>query len=143
MLAAGVNTLIIDRGNTKNTVNQMNDFIANKKDSLFLFPQGMLGSHTTLTKFRTGAFATNYNVQPVVLKYKQDVSVMTFFQMVCFPRVDVEVIVLDEVPRDVDEKVENYCERIRVLMAKAGNLEFSRVDSHDIREEAAFAHKKH
>lgn len=134
VLGAGFNVLMIDRGTSKNTVSQMNDFVKQKNDSLFIFAQGMLGSYRTLTKFRTGSFATNYNVQPIVLRYKQDVSSMSFFHILCFPSVDIELTVLDVVPKSESSTAEEYCERVRHLMAESGGFRLSEVDSHDVKE---------
>lgn len=102
-------TLVISRGMKQNTVDLMNKFLAEdyKHSSMYVFPQGLFANVHTLTKFRSGAFATRFPVQPIVTRYKQDVSSLSILETLCYPRIDVTVHVLDVMPPPLDTEVES------------------------------------
>jgi len=140
-------TLVISRGNKLNTVDLMNRFMSedSRHTSMYVFPQGLFAQIDTLTRFRSGAFATRHPVQPVVTRYRQDVSSLSMLESLCFPRVDVTVHVLDVMPRegveatpakDTDDaaaKARMYAERVRKHMAAHTSppLLLSNVQSYD------------
>lgn len=95
-------------------------------------PQGIFSHIWTLPRFRTGAFATKYNVQPLILLYKQNVSSLSMFNILCYPCVDVTVKILPEEKRLIDESVNNFSERVRKNIAIEGNLLLSNVSSRNI-----------
>jgi hypothetical protein len=154
-------TLVVERGSNKNTVQLMNRFLSQdaRYASMYVFPQGMFAHVNSITRFRSGGFATRYPVQPIVTRYAQDVSSLSLLEMLCYPAVDVTVHVMDVVPReaaedqdeDQDRGAENdedpggrhgeeaaararlYAERVRRLMAShvSPPLLLSNVDSYD------------
>lgn len=86
---------------------------------LLIFPEGMLTHTETIGKFRSTAFKLGYPVQPIVLKYKQNVFNLCNFDIWCFKRIDVEVKVL--------KPTTDTAENVRQLMAKEGDLKLSNV----------------
>lgn len=123
-------TLVISRGSGQNTVDLMRQFLM-RHPSLYVFPQGLLGRWDTLTRFRTGAFALGLPVRPVIAKYRQDVSSMSLFHLLCHPRVDLEVCVMDTMECGEGEEIAVFAERVRLEMAQYVNFLLSDVTSHD------------
>ena len=119
-----------DKNKKENIIDQINNFVEKNK-SILICPQGLLGSYDTISKFRTSAFRTKFPVQPIVLKYKQNVSSMSSFNMLFFDRVDVSINVMDlEYPLN-NETPDEFAERIRIKMANECDLLLSNVESHD------------
>ena len=87
-------------------------------------PEGMLTQHKTICKFRSTAFKLGYPVQPIVLKYRQNVFDLINFDIWCFKKINVEVTVLDPIDTDGSEK---SIESIRQTMAKVGGFYLSEV----------------
>lgn len=121
----------VERGKSNKSVEKIEHHI-DKHGSLLFCPQGMFGHKDVLTSFRTGAFATKYNVQPVLALYKQNISSLSMFNILCYPRVDVTIKILPELTKKTDESVGEFTERSRKYMACEGNLLLSNVSSRDI-----------
>lgn len=102
-----------------------NYFLQNPTESkLIICPEGMLTHHNTIAKFRSTAFNLGYPVQPVIIKYKQPIYDLIGFDIFCYPKIDVEVKVLDPIETDgSDESIE----KIRKIMADEGDLLLSDV----------------
>ncbi len=134
--------LMIDRGNTTNTVAKMKNYV-NKYGSICLFPEGMLTHPNTLIKFRTGAFYVGYPVYPIVLKYKNvigDTSSSNFILKIASAQQEViEMTILDPFYPPFDEK---KIETVRNSMAKKGKLLLSRVSNKDIKEDIKISNSK-
>jgi hypothetical protein len=84
----------------------------------------MLTHHKTICKFRTTAFKLGYPVQPVILKYRQNIFDLLNFDMWCFRKINVDVTVLN--PIDTDGSNESI-ESIRQTMANVGGFYLSDV----------------
>ena len=129
------NVLFVKRGyasETKSIVDQINDFV-NKHNNILICPEGLLGKYNIINKFRTSAFRTNYPVQPIIIKYKQDVSSINPLDILLFPRVDIEIYVLDPIVNTTLTPLE-YAENTRASMARMCGLLLSNVDSRDIKD---------
>lgn len=121
----------VERGKSKNSVKEINDHV-DKNGSLLFCPQGLFAHHQTLPLFRTGAFATKFNVQPLLILYKQNVGSLSMFNILCYPRIDVTIKILPTEQKKDNESVQEFTERVRCLMAKSGKLLLSNVSSRDI-----------
>lgn len=93
---------------------------------LIIFPEGMLTHHKSIGKFRSGAFVTGYPVQPIIIKYKQNVFDLIGFDLLLQPQIDVEVIV--EKPIDSDGS-DVSIEKIRDHMSFIGEFFLSNVSN--------------
>lgn len=130
------NALFVKRGETNkktSIVEQINNFIE-KYGNITICPQGLLGRYNIINKFRTSAFRTKYEIQPIILNYKQNVSSLTFFEILCFPKIDVEIKIMDKMNIKENESVEEYSERVRQIIAKEYNFGLSNVISKDIKD---------
>lgn len=149
------NTLTIKRGNQKkvtfrtdqqydllennnlkyNTVTQMIEFLNKEKtNGFFVFPTSIFDQYQTLSKFRTGAFAMGFPIQPIILKYKQDISSMNILHIMMMEKVDVEVIVCDLMYNNENKSINEFAEEVRNIFKEKGNLLLSNVDPHDARD---------
>lgn len=136
ILSKYTNVLFVKRGESskdKNIVDQINDFI-DMNGNIGICSQGLLGKYDTLSKFRTSAFRTKHPVQPIMLKYKQDVSSIDTLNILLFPRVDVEIFVMDITKIDINETPNQFTERVRMSMAKQCNFTLSNVYSNDVKD---------
>lgn len=131
MMKECTHVYFVERGKSNNSVEKIQNHIE-EKGSLLFCPQGIFSHIWTLPLFRTGAFATKYNVQPLLVLYKQNVSSLSMFNILCYPQVDVTVKILPEVTKGVDEHVNTFAERVRRNMSQEGNLFLSNVSSRDI-----------
>ena len=126
-----IQCMIIKRGNTKNTVQQMKDYV-DKHNSICLFPEGMMTNPNTLIEFRTGAFYIGYPIIPIVIKYKNVISAMDIsnfiLKIASYQIEEVDVFILDPYYPPFDHK------KIRLEMAKTGNLLLSRVSNRDLHD---------
>lgn len=102
-------------------------FSTNPQESrLLIFPEGMLSYYRAICKFRSGAFITGYPVQPIIIKYKQNIFNLLGFDMLCQEQIDVEVYVCD--PIETNGSAESI-EKIRKQMATLGNFFLSDVSN--------------
>jgi len=122
--------ITIVRGTSQNSVQLMNNYLDTGK-SILVFPQGLFGNYNTLTHFRTGAFATRYNVQPIILKYVQDISCLDPVDMLMFDNINVNVHILEPIEKLENESVPEYAERARNIISEHCELKLSNVDSRD------------
>lgn len=130
-----IQILVIDRGNNKNTVEQMRQYVE-QKGSICLFPEGMMTNPNTLINFRTGAFYIGYPVYPIILKYKKvvsDMSTSNFILKISSCQTEtIEMSIMNPFYPPFDEtKIEN----IRNKMAEKGNFVLSRVSNKDIKDQ--------
>ena len=117
--------LINESSNISNYDKIKNYFLTYPNESkLIICPEGMLTHHLTITKFRSTAFKLGYPVQPVVLRYAQPIYDLLGFDIFCYPKIDVEIKVLDQIETDGSEE---SIEKIREKMAEEGNLLLSNV----------------
>lgn len=128
--------IIIDNEIIKNELDNMNEPLSNynkiasyfskypNETRLMIFPEGMLTHSNTITKFRSTAFRLGYPVQPVILKYKQDIFDLLNFDIFCYNKIDVSVNVLEPIKTDGSKE---SIEEIRNIMAKSGNFFLSNV----------------
>lgn len=117
--------LINDSSNISNYDKIKSYFLTYPNESkLIICPEGMLTHHLTISKFRSTAFKLGYPVQPVVLRYAQPIYDLVGFDIFCYPKIDVEIKVLDPIDTDGSEK---SIEQIREKMAEEGNLLLSNV----------------
>lgn len=126
--------LVIKRGQKGNVVNKMKEYLDTVGD-ICVFPEGAISSQDTLTRFRTGAFRTDYPVQPVVIKFNPDFYTPDLnqfaYNLVSQKKIEVTITILNpEFPPFDDAKIEN----IRKKMAKTGGFALSRVSNRDINE---------
>jgi 1-acyl-sn-glycerol-3-phosphate acyltransferase len=100
---------------------------------LMICPEGMLSNAHCLTKFRSSAFKCNYPIQPVVIKYQQNVFDIVNQGMFNNEKIDVEIIVLDKremISQDYNSPVFlQQIEDIRHEMATVGGFALSRVEN--------------
>jgi 1-acyl-sn-glycerol-3-phosphate acyltransferase len=107
-----------------------NFFSKNPEESrLLIFPEGMLTHYKSICKFRSGAFVTGYPVQPIIIKYKQNVFDLLGFDMLCQEQIDVEVYVCNPIETDGSK---DSIEKIRSHMAKLGEFFLSDVSNRKI-----------
>lgn len=126
--------LYIQRGDKKNTVSKIKEFIENI-GNICLFPEGLVTHYNTLAQFRTGAFNAGYEVQPLIIKYSPNVHHTDYkkfiLRLLSQERIDVELEVLD--PYNPPFNKESIAE-IRDKMAMRGDLAKSRISNRDIKE---------
>ncbi len=97
-----------------------------KEKKLLIFPEGFLSHSEMLCKFRSTAFKLGYPVQPIILKYNQNIFNLLNFDILCNKEIIVKVKVMDPINTDGSyESIEN----IRKLMAQQGNFKLSNVIS--------------
>ena len=128
------NDIMKNESTSKNESNSENESNYNKiaeyfnkypdETRLMIFPEGMLTHSKTVCKFRSTAFKLGYPVQPVILKYKQDIFDLIDFGIFCYPKIEVDVEVLESTNTDGSKE---SIEEIRNKMAKSGNFFLSNV----------------
>lgn len=123
--------LIIDRGIKNNTVKLIENFV-NTNNVIFICPQGIFSHYQTISKFRSGAFATKYPVQPIILKYKQDISSMSMFYMLLNDRVDVNIEIMNVIPNIKNLSPKEYSEFVLDQIIIKSNLIKSNISSIDV-----------
>ncbi len=131
MLCKLVPLIIIDRGKTKGTVEQMKEYIKDNR-SICVFPEGTMYSEKTLGKFRTGCFHTGYPVLPITIKYEPYLSeydTTVFFQkMLSLSELKITVTIGNYVEGPFDD---TKIEQVRIKMAKSGGYALSNVSNRD------------
>jgi 1-acyl-sn-glycerol-3-phosphate acyltransferase len=110
------------------------DFLQ-KHNKLMICPEGMLSGTNTIVNFRTSAFKCaaelDCDIQPIVIKYMQDIYSLVGSDILNNHRVDVEIIVLDRMKTDGSQE---SIEKIRQLMAKVGGFQLSRIENRSIQK---------
>ncbi|AYV80357.1 MAG: lysophospholipid acyltransferase [Gaeavirus sp.] len=129
IFAAKCNLLIFDQNKDTNVVNKIKEYL-NTHKIITIFPEGTIGSNHTLLRFRTGAFYTDANICPIVIKYRPhiwDDDIKTIiFKLTSQPEINVDIIINDLVhPPFDDNKINN----VRNFMAEIGELKLSRVST--------------
>ena len=134
-IAKLANMIILDRGkNGSNTVNTMKENLK-KGYSITIFPEGMITSPKTLSKFRTGAFMTGFPVQPLLMKYDnpiQSEKASFLYYILSQKELNITITVLDVCHGPFDKR---KIEAIRHDMACKGNMMLSRVSNRGLIED--------
>lgn len=125
--------VVITRGEKNNTVRKIESHV-DTHNQIFICPQGIFSHYRTITRFRNGAFSTKYNVQPFIIKYKQNVSSMTLFNMLLFDRVDVDVIVMKPITKSENITPCEYSNIVLDSMIKESGFTLSNVTSVDVKD---------
>ena len=134
IIASKCNLLIFNRNKDTNMVEKIKRYLE-EKHIITIYPEGAMGNHNTLLRFRTGAFYVGAPVCPIIIKYKpfvwDDDLKTLLFKLTTQSEIIVDVIVSDLVyPPFNDEKINN----VRKFMAEVGNLELSRVSNKSIQD---------
>ena len=132
MLTNIVPIMIIKRGKTTNTVEEMRKFIE-KNRSICLFPEGVMSHPDTILRFRTGAFHIGKKIYPIVLRYsdlQSDFDITKFlFKSSTRKKVKIYMDVIGPYnPPFTPESIEI----IRSDMARVGDMLTSRVTSRGV-----------
>lgn len=125
--------IIINRGEKNQTVDKIENHV-NKYGEIFVCPQGIFSHYQTISQFRTGAFCTKYNVQPIILKYKQNVSSMTMLNMLLHDSIDVDVIVMKPILKPQNINSLDYAKFVLKSMIDESGFLMSNVTSHDVKD---------
>lgn len=125
--------VVINRGERNGTVQKIENHVDNY-NQIFMCPQGIFSHYQTISRFRNGAFSTKYNVQPFIIKYKQDVSSMSLYNMLLFDRVDVDVIVMKPIVRSENTQPSEYSNIVLESMIKESGFLLSNVTSTDVKD---------
>lgn len=127
--------LMVNRGDKNrgdNIIEEMRKFVE-KHGSICLFPEGLMKHPDALVRFRTGAFHIGYPVYAITIRHNDIVSdgyINGFLYKLSAKRnINMEVHVLGPYYPPFDEK---SIEKIRIEMAKNGNMVLSRVANRDI-----------
>ena len=120
------NVIINEKDKNISNYNRIAEYfnIYPEESRLLIFPEGMLSNSTTICKFRSTAFRLGYPVQPIILKYKQNIFNLVNFEMWCCKTIDVEVKVLKPINTFGSYK---SIENIRKIMANEGEFKLSNV----------------
>lgn len=134
IIASKCNLLIFNRSKDTNMVEKIKKYLELKK-IITIYPEGAMGNHTTLMRFRTGAFYVDSPVCPIVIKYNpyiwDDDFKTLLFKIITQQEMTIDVIVNDLVyPPFNDEKIS----QVREFMSKVGDLKLSRVSNKSIVE---------
>lgn len=130
-ITAIIPSLCINRGEKNNTVEKINDFV-DKHNSIILYPQAIFSSIDTITQFKSGAFTTKYPVQPIIIRYKQDISSISYWKMLLLDRLDVEVYV-EKIINRCNMSIKEYVNVAYDIYAKYG-FKISNVSSSDVHD---------
>lgn len=139
MMIRYTDVLLIERGKSHDTVDLMKDFLgSDDHPNLFVFPTGIFDQQDTISKFRSGAFATGYPVQPIITKFSKDISSMSISHILMLDSLEVEIHILDTIYNNRNLNAKEFAEHVRQEMSKYdtkyGKLSLSNVDSHDARD---------
>lgn len=121
------NIIIEEKSPGESNFRRIRDYWAKypNESRLMICPEGMLTHGKTICKFRSSAFKLGYPVQPIVIKYTQsNIFDLLNWDIWCYPKIDVEVVVMETVETDGSTK---SIESIRKSMAEAGGFELSNV----------------
>lgn len=125
--------ITVNRGDNvgkMNTVDKIKNTIKKKKTDICIFPEGIITHQNTLARFRSGAFNTDYPVQPVIIKYNptiyDDDYKKFMVKLLSCDKINVEVIVLPLMYPPFDQ---HKIELTRNMMSIYGDLKLSRVSN--------------
>lgn len=103
-------------------------------NKLMICPEGMLSGTNSIVRFRTSAFKCankiGCDIQPIVIKYQQDVYNLVGSDILNNHRIDVEIIVMDRVKTYGSPE---SIEQIRQSMAKVGGFKLSRIENRSLK----------
>jgi 1-acyl-sn-glycerol-3-phosphate acyltransferase len=128
------NLLVFKRGKDTNMVEKIKEYL-NIHKRIIMYPEGGMGNHETLFRFRTGAFYTGGVICPIIIKYRPYVWDDNFkkyiFKLTTQEEINVDVYVNDlQYPPFNNEKIE----KVRDLMVEVGDLKKSRVSNKFVKE---------
>lgn len=128
------NLLVFKRGKDTNMVEKIKEYLKIHK-RIIMYPEGGMGNHETLFRFRTGAFYTDGVICPIIIKYRPYIWDDNFkkyiFKLTTQEEINVDVYVNDlQYPPFNNEKIE----KVRDLMAEVGDLKKSRVSNKFVKE---------
>lgn len=134
IIASKCNLLIFNRSKDTNMVEKIKKYLEEKR-IITMYPEGAMGNHNTLLRFRTGAFYIGSPVCPIIIKYNpfvwDDDLKTLLFKLTTQTEITIDVIINDLVyPPFNDEKINH----VRNFMAEVGNLKLSRVSNKGIQE---------
>ena len=134
IIAKKCNLLVFKRGVDTNMVEKIKEYL-NICKKIVIFPEGSMGNNNYLRRFRTGAFYTNSNICPVVIKYRpfvwDDDYKKFLFKLITQQEIIVDVYISDLFkPPFLPNDIEN----IRNIMCNLGNLKKSRVTNKFLKE---------
>jgi 1-acyl-sn-glycerol-3-phosphate acyltransferase len=134
LIASKCNLLIFNRNKDTNMVEKIKKYLEEKK-IITIYPEGAMGNHNTLLRFRTGAFYVGSPVCPIIIKYNpfiwDDDLKTLIFKLTTQTEIKVDVIINDLIyPPFNDKKIDD----IRVFMSNVGNLKLSRVSNKAIQD---------
>lgn len=134
IIAEKCNLLIFKRGTDTNMVEKIKKYLDECK-KIVIYPEGSMGNNNFIRRFRTGAFYTEANICPVVIKYKpfvwDDDYKKLIFKMATQKEMVIDVYINDLYkPPFSPEDIEN----IRELMCNVGNLKKSRISNKFMKE---------
>ena len=134
IIASKCNLLIFNRTKDSNMVEKIKKYLE-EKHVITMYPEGAMGNHKSLLRFRTGAFYVGAPVCPIIIKYNPfvwDDDLQTLiFKLTTQTEVKVDVIINDLVyPPFDNQKIDD----IRKFMSKIGNLKLSRVSNKAIQD---------
>ena len=134
IIASKCNLLIFNRSKDTNMVEKIKKYLEEKR-IITMFPEGAMGNHKTLLRFRTGAFYVGAPICPIIIKYNPfvwDDDLQTLiFKLTTQTEITVDVIVSDLIYPPFDEQ---KIDDIRKFMAEVGNLKLSRVSNKAIQD---------
>jgi hypothetical protein len=127
--------LTFERGDTNkkfNVVEEMRKFV-DEKGSICLFPEGLMKHPDVLVRFRTGAFHVGIPVYAIIIRHNDVIAdgyINGFLYKIGGKRdISIEVHILGPYyPPFTDSDIE----KIRLDMARAGNMILSRVSNRDM-----------
>lgn len=122
-------------GKGGNVIEQMRNYLKNTHRRLLVFPEGMLSHHHSINRFRTGGFQTGYPIQPVVIKFHNNIYSEGlggyFLRLMSQDKITISLEFLDvEEPPFNTARIEN----IRRKMAKVGGFVLSRVSNRLVKD---------
>jgi 1-acyl-sn-glycerol-3-phosphate acyltransferase len=134
IIASKCNLLIFNRSKDTNMVEKIKKYLEEKR-IITMYPEGAMGNHNTLLRFRTGAFYVGAPVCPIIIRYNpfiwDDDLKTLIFKLTTQTEITIDVIVSDLVyPPFNEEKINN----VRNFMANVGNLKISRVSNKSIQD---------
>jgi len=134
IIASKCNLLIFNRSKDTNMVEKIKKYLE-EKHIISMYPEGAMGNHKTLLRFRTGAFYVGAPVCPIIIKYNpfiwDDDLKTLIFKLTTQTEITIDVIVSDLIyPPFDNDKIDD----VRNFMAKVGNLKLSRVSNKAIQD---------